>query len=486
MIARLKDLLFVNRGEKQTIIKNIFWLSMSQVGSRLFRAIILIYAARVLGAAEYGIFSYVLGLAAFFTIFADIGVSPLMTRDVAAHPEKRNEYFSSSFLIKIFLLLITILLIIFIAPYFAKIEKAKYLIPFVAFLVIFDGIRDFAVAYWRGREKMEFETITVMIMNITIMVAGFAALNIFPTSGALLFSYIASVGIAAFLSIFLLWKRFSKIFFYFDKNLIREILNNCWPIALLGMIGTFMLNTDIIMLGWWRTAEEIGYYSAGQRIVGLLYTLPALIASSVFPTISRLIKQNDKEKIKMLNEKSISAIFSIAIPLVIGGIILAQPLIELFFGQEYIPAIASFKILIFTVLLTFPGSIISNLTTAYNQQKKIFHYVVLGALGNVVFNAILIPLYGISGAAIATIASQSIFYGLIWRHIKKIDDFSALKHLKKIIAAAVIMGIFSSTLNKLELNVIINIIISSGIYFGALYLLKEDIILEIKSLIKKI
>ncbi|MBI5305999.1 flippase [Candidatus Wolfebacteria bacterium] len=486
MVSRLKDLLFTNRGVKQTIAKNVFWLSMSQVGSRIFRAVILIYAARVLGAAEYGVFSYVLGLAAFFTVFADIGVSSLMTRDVAAHPEKRKEYFSSSFLIKIFLLLITALLVIFIAPYFSKIETAKYLIPFVAFLVIFDGIRDFSIAYWRGREKMELEAVTTTIMNITIMAAGFAILSVSSTSQSLLFSYIASVGVAAFLSIFLLWKQFSKIFIYFDKKIIREILNNCWPIAFSGIIGTFMLNTDIVMLGWWRTAEEIGYYSADQRIVGILYTLPAIIASSIFPAVSKLIKQNEKEKTRVLNEKSISAIFSIAIPLVIGDVILAKPLIELFFGQEYIPAILSFKILIFTVLMTFSGTIISNLIMAHNQQKKFFKYVALGALGNIAFNALLIPSYGINGAAIATLLSQSIYYGLSWRLIKKIDDFSTLKRLKKIIVAAIIMGIFSFSLNKLGLNVIINIIVSSGIYFGILYLLKEEIINEIKVLFGKI
>ncbi|MEK7087233.1 MAG: polysaccharide biosynthesis C-terminal domain-containing protein, partial [Patescibacteria group bacterium] len=272
----------------------------------------------------------------------------------------------------------------------------------------------------------------------------------------------------------------------FDKKIIREILNNCWPIALSAMIGTFMINTDIIMLGWLRTAEEIGYYSANQRIISILYTLPVIIASSIFPAVSRLIKQNEKEKTRTLNEKSISAIFSIAIPLVIGGVILAKPLIELFFGQEYIPAITAFKILIFTVLLTFSGAIISNVIMAHNQQKRVFKYVASGALGNVVFNALLIPSYGINGAAIATLLSQSIYYGLSWRHVKKIDNFFTLKHLKKIIVSALIMGFFSFLLNKFGLNVIINIIISSGIYFGMLYLLKEKIINEVNELFARI
>ena len=246
-----------------------------------------------------------------------------------------------------------------------------------------------------------------------------------------------------------------------------------------------MLNTDVIMLGWWRTAEEIGYYSADQRIVGILYTLPSIVASSIFPHLSKLIKQNEKEKIKALNEKSIASTFFIAIPLVIGGVILAQPLIKFVFGQEYIPAAGAFKILILTTLLTFSGTITSNLIMAHNQQKRIFYFVILGALGNVVLNALFIPLYGINGAAVATVTSQSIYYGLMWRHIKKIDNFFTLRYLKKPILSAIIMGGFSFVLNKMGLNVVINIIFSAGIYLGILYLLKEQTLLEIISWTKK-
>ena len=136
MISRLKDLLFTNRSAKQTIVKNVFWLSVGQIGSRLIRAAIIIYAARVLGAAEYGIFSYVLGLAGFFTIFADLGVSPLMTREIAGHPDKRATYFVNALWLKNILLAITAVLIIFVAPKFSNIEAAIALLPFVALLVL--------------------------------------------------------------------------------------------------------------------------------------------------------------------------------------------------------------------------------------------------------------------------------------------------------------------------------------------------------------
>jgi len=123
---------------------------------------------------------------------------------------------------------------------------------------------------------------------------------------------------------------------------------------------------------------------------------------------------------------------------------------------------------------------------AYNQQKRLVKYVAIGSLSNVVFNALLIPSFGIVGSAIATLISQFAYYAPIWIKIKKISNFYTFRYLKKIIIAAIIMGIFSFLLNKFGFNVIINIIISSGIYFGILYLLKEEIINEIKVLFGKI
>ncbi|MDI6734266.1 MAG: oligosaccharide flippase family protein, partial [Patescibacteria group bacterium] len=95
MIKIIKDFLFKNKSEKQTVIKNSFWLAFGNIAGRLIRAVLIIYAARILGTEGYGIFSYALGLAAFFTIFSDIGLSSLLTRESIKKPEKIAEYFST-------------------------------------------------------------------------------------------------------------------------------------------------------------------------------------------------------------------------------------------------------------------------------------------------------------------------------------------------------------------------------------------------------
>lgn len=486
MISKFKNFFFKNRTPRQTAAKNVFWLSISQVGSRFFKAAIIIYAARVLGASEYGIFAYVLGITGFFSLFVDIGVNSMLTREIASHPDKKDQYFLTSFWIKMFLLLISALLVIFISPYFSKIPKATVLFPLMALIVLLDGIGEFVNAFFRGLEKMEWEALISTVKNVAIMVAGFIFISISPTSKSLVFSYIASLGLATLLAIFLIRNQLIKSFHYFfNKKMALEIINGAWPIALSSVLGAFMLNTDVIMLGWWKNAEQIGYYSIGQRVTGVLYVLPALLASATFPLLSRLAKQNEKQRESSLNEKTMAVIFMAALPLITGGIVLSQSIIKFIFGAAYLPATLSFQILIASLIWIFPGVFLSNVILAHNQQKKVVVYLAASGLANICFNFFLIPVWGIVGASISTFVAQSIYIIPSWWRTKKISEFQTLRHLKKIIAAAIIMGGLSFVLNYLKLNILINIVLSGAAYFAMLYLAKEKTLQEFFILFRK-
>ncbi len=484
-MGKIKNFLFHNRNTRQTVVKNVFWLSAGQIGSRLFRALIIIYAARVLGAAEYGVFAYILGLAGFFTVFADIGVNSILTREAAKHPEEADYYFATTFWIKITLLVLTSGLVIFLVPHFSKIEGANILLPFVALLTVFDGIRELSAAFFRSKEKMELEAILITATNIAVTVFGFIILRFAANAQALAITYALSAGTGTLIGIVILRKQFAGVIKFFRKNLVRPILSSAWPIALLGILGVFMLQVDILMLGFFKGAEEVGFYSSSQKIIQILYTLPAILAISLFPVFSRLAGKENNTKTKTIIEQGVTATFLIAIPITVGGILLSQNIIQLLYGNEYLPAASAFQILALTPLFAFPGYIIGQYIFAYDKQKKMAPLIAIGSFGNVAFNALLIPPFGIVGAAIATVGAYALYHSLSWRLAKKINNFYTLRHIKKILTAAIVMGVVSFISNKLGMNIIVTIIASAGIYFGVLYLLKEKVLLEIKSLIKK-
>lgn len=485
MVKRLKDLLFNNRSTKQTVVKNIVWLTVGQIGSRIIRAAIIIYAARLLGVAEYGAFSYALGLAGFFTIFVDIGLNTILTRESSKNPEERTRFFATIFWLKIFLLTLTAGLIITIAPHFSKIEAAKQLITLVAFLTFFDSLRDFVLAFFRSFEKMEWETLINMATNIAITVSGFIILAYAPTAKALLITYCASTAFGALIALLMIKKYLLQIFSAFQKNLIKTIIQSALPVAMMSFLGAFMTNVDLVMLGWLKTSEAVGLYSASQKIIQILYIIPSIFAIAAFPALSRFVQKGQQETIKKLMEKLITVSLTLAVPITIGGIILAKPLISFIYGQDYSGGTIVFQLLLIPIIFIFPGQMIGYFILANDKQMKITAVAGISSILNLGLNYILIPFWSIAGAAIATLISQ-IFYNLTtWRISKKITDFKTLQHIKKIITGGVLMGIISFLLNKIDLNILINITISGALYFGFLYLVKEKIIFETKELFLK-
>lgn len=486
MLNRARALLFHNDNTRQTVVKNIFWLTIGQLVSRVIRAIIIIYAARVLGAGEYGIFSYALGLSGFFTIFADIGINNVLTREIAQKPESVKKYFSTALVIKLVLLFITSILIMFVAPHFSKLETVKTLIPLVVLLTIFDNVREFASAFFRGKERMELEAITTTIMNIAITGLGFLALSIVLNAQSLMTSYVGSVCMGMLIALFLLRKQFVGITKSFDSSLIRPIIKAAAQIGVTGLLGVFMLNVDTIMLGWWKSAEAIGYYAAGQRIVQLLYILPAILASALFPALSRIVTR-ESEKVGRMMERALTLGYLVVIPVTFGGVMLASPIIHLLYGEAYTPAILAFQILMATVFVSFPGTLFSNLIFAKNQQKKMVTITIITSAGNVIFNTLLIPTLGIAGAALATLIMQTIYNILAYRVAKTLSMFRVFHGTKMLFIAGVIMVILGIILNALGIHIIVTIVACALCYFILLFFLKNKVMMEdVLPLLKKL
>jgi O-antigen/teichoic acid export membrane protein len=422
--------LFNNQTVGQTIAKNTFWLFAGQMVSRLFRAAIVIYAARVLGAASWGAFSYALGIAAFLTIFSDIGINALITKEASRNPQLKDQYLSTAFFTKLALLVLFIAGVIIFFPYLTKIEEAAAIMPILIFVFAFDTIRELGSAVSRALEKMQIEAGVQIFTNLAIVALGFMFLTVSKTSEALAFAYAAGSGLGLIAIFYTLHRHFRNLFKNFNASLIKPILLTAWPFGLMGLMGAIMLNTDIVMLGWMRSPEEVGYYSAAQKIIQLLYVLPALVATSIFPVIARMAITN-AVFVKTMLEKAVSVVFLISVPIAILGFAFAPQIINILFGNEYSPAILTFRILMLTVLIVYPSTLIGNAIFAYDQQKSFIVFVLVAALGNVAFNFLLIPPFGIEGAAVSTIITQLITNALIWLKMKKINKLSIWPHLKR-------------------------------------------------------
>jgi O-antigen/teichoic acid export membrane protein len=473
---KIKEMFFINRNAKQTVVKNTVWLGASTMVGRGIRAIIIILAARMLGAEGYGLFSYAMGLAAFWSIVSDFGLSAFMTREISKKPDEKSKYVSTIIILKMLVLGATFLLTLLSVPLMARLPGSQPLVILAAFLVLFDNIRSFGFAFSRAQNRMEIEGITIVVTEIAITSLALIALFLFPSPASLSLAYIIGSAIGSLFIFLLLRKSVQKLYGGFDRTLVKTILKSASPFVITGMFGGLMINIDTVILGFFRSAEELGLYAAAQRPVQLLYVLPALIAASIFPLLNQAIFKNETEKIRSLLEKSLQSVLLLALPLTLGGIILAGPLIALFFGSEYMGATLAFQLLLITVLFIFPGNIFGNAIFSYDKQVRLLWTTGLAALANVGFDLLLIPRYGISGSAVATVISQVIVNVLNWRILYECIPFSFVGKLKKVFLATIVMSAVTLLLTILHTHVLITLGVSIIVYGGLLLLLRESLV----------
>ena len=473
MIQKIKSFLFENKTESQTIAKNTFWLTFGMIVSRSIRAIMIMYAARVLGTDGYGIFSYALSFAALFGVFSDMGFSGILTRQAVQEPEKLKTYVSTTFILKMIALVFTVFVTAFIGPHLTNIEGARQLLVVVSALLAFDSLRGFAFSIARAKNKMQIESGANIITDGLITLFGIVALIIYPSAKFLAYGYTGGVIAGTLITFFILKRDFSEIFNHFDKEIAKLILRTSWPFALMGLFGGLMINIDTLVIGWFRTAHDLGLYGAAQRPIMFLYVLPGLFAVSIFPIVSRYVKDKKTEIIKKTIEKSISISMMFAFPLLVGGVIVGVPLTVFIFGGAFIDASTPFRILLLTVPLVFAGVIMGNVLFAHNKQKTFIVAYGLGALANLILDLILIPPYGVAGSAFATLISQIFSNGWLWISMQKIIPFSVFPHIKKITIASIGMGIVCFLVSPISPHVLFTIGTGGAVYLGLLILQKE-------------
>lgn len=480
MVKKIKDFLFKNTSTKQTVAKNTVWLSISNYGGRLIKAAIVIYGARALSTADYGLFSYALTLAGFLSFFLDPGINSILVREISkSSEEERMKLFSTTFVIKIGLVIIGALGVLFIAPSFSTLPGAIVLLPLVALILSFDTFRGFFVALMDGREKMQWDAVISILTNASITVLGFAFLAMSATAKSFTLAYVIGTGIGAIAAFIMVFPYLKKSISRFSLKLVGPIFNTAWPFAIIGALGILLTNTDILIISWMSNASQVGIYSAAIRIVQMFYIIPSIIQASTLPALARLAK-SDNAKFRAAFEKTLGFVFLASVPLALGGAILGTQVMALVFGAAYKAGGHALTVLMVSMLFDFPATVIAAAIFSYNHQKGLIISSAIAGVANVALDLFLIPRFGITGSAFATLGAQILSNWYLWHMMKKINHFTIVPKLGKIIASGAIMAAVTITLYFAGVHVLTNVLVSSAVYFALLLALREPLLIEMK------
>ena len=469
----------------QRIAKNTGVFFTAQVISAVLSFFFFTHASRSLGVENFGILSFALAITGIIGVLNDLGLGPVIIREVSKDKSLADKYSGNVITLKIILSVITFILIVLFANLFDypdKTIKVIYLLGLAVICKAFGGIfESIAQAY----EKMEYNAIS-LILNGGIMFSGalLAVNQKFDIIGFALIYLFAAV-ISTVYNFAVCTRRFAKPKIGVDLDFLKDVLKEALPFALITVFTMILHWIDTVMLSFIKGDAVAGWYNTAYRLFFVLLMIPSALNVAIFPVMSRL-HVSSKDALKFAYEKSFKYLTIIAIPIGVGGTLLAEKIILLIFGNQYQPAVIIFQILILSAVFVFMGTPASSLLNSTNRQVELAKIVGVSVVLNIFLNFLLIPKYSYIGAGIATtISTLLILFLVIIRAAKigySIPVYKIAELTLKAIISGLIMGVFVICFKSI--NLFLLILLSAIIYFTILYLLKgfdkKDIDLFVK------
>lgn len=478
--------------------------------SKIFTYLYRIIIARQFGPEVYGLFSLAIMLSSWFIVASSLGLGRGLLRYIAIYRSKKEinkiRYLFRKALFSLFIIGIIAGAILFsLSPFIANtIFNEPGLVPFLRFfsLVIPLGvILTVLSATLRAYEKIGWNSFIVNILSpslkvILILIFIFIGLGI----NAVIFSYVLGIFFVFLAAFFICRHKISEVFtnYVLSKKIksqtFKEIISYSWPLLFTVIIWRVFEWTDSFLIGYFRTATEVGIYNAAVPIAMLIAVSTQLFMQLFFPLVTRSYHQGDKKTVKQISQQVGKWIFIINLPIFILLILFPEAFLNILFGPEYLGAATALRFFSIGVLFFSLFEISSRLMEVKGKSKIILFDMIIIFILNIILNIILIPPYGIVGAAIATMSSF-IVLSLIFA----VQSFYYLSiiPIKRKMFNVIIAAIISTTLlvyirGLVEIKLISLVILAAFFFISYILLvflfkgLDRNDMIVIKDLINKI
>lgn len=386
---------------------------IASVISMLFGFVIAVLLGRYLGAGDLGLYRMVSTIYGIAMLFAAIGIPVAIIKYVAEYKEDRNKTNSivSAGVITSLLLGIGFSVLFYLSSgIFEEIFKMpglagllKTLSPVFPFALVgsvllgmLNGLREMK----KYGTAMIIQSILMMVVSILLIYFGFGV------AGVVIGVVLASVGWCLYL--LLITRNYFKITFegYVDNT--KKML--VFGAQIFGTNAINMINyqADIIMIGYFLTVTDVGYYAVAVGLSKFFWIIPQAIQSITYPATSEYWSKNNHSALQVMIDKSMKYTACVLVPIGLGVGFFAKDIISLMFGDGFVQAVLPLHILIVGTVVFGLIKSIGTSVTGMGRPDIALKLVCISAATNVVLNILLIPTYGITGAAVATATSLII------------------------------------------------------------------------------
>ena len=394
---------------QKSLKKNAIVSTVKAFMNIVFPIISFPYASRILLPDGTGRVNFANSIVEYFIMFASLGINLYAAREAARvrdNKEKLNALAQEILFINLISTLLSYSVLIFTIFFVSKFADYRILLIVCSTKVLFKAI---GIEWlYNAEEEYGYITIRQTFFQIVSLIALFAlvktkddyliyaGIGVFSNVGANIFNIIYA-------------RKFINIF---SKNVLN-LQRHFKPIAtFFGISIASKINSalDAVMLGFLLTDSAVGYYAAAIKISRLVKEMITSAICSFMPRSSYYLEHNQIEEYKKVVTSVCNATYFFAIPSAVGLMFLSEPLILVFSGEAYLPAVPSMKIISLSIIGLCSTSFLNQvIITPQRKEKYSLVAQIISAASNIVLNFLLINRMEVFGAALATTIVEFVF-----------------------------------------------------------------------------
>ncbi len=406
-----------------SIKKNFALNLVNTLSGLLFPLITFPYASRILLAEGIGQLQFFQSIISYISLCTALGIPLYAVREIAR--VRDDKILCSRVAIEILILHSLLTLVGYGSVYILIVTVAKIQVDATLFLLLSTNLFFTAIGalwFYQGIEDFKYITIRALIIRVFSLICLFlfvkdksdlfiyAAISVTAEVGSNLFNFIR-------LRKFILLEEFS----FKELNPWRH-LRPALKIFALNLITSIYVNLDSVMLGFLKNEIAVGYYAAATRITKSILGVVQSLGTVLLPRFANLVSTNQMYEFRILTNKAISFILATSLPLVVGLIFMASPLIHIFCGNGFEPSILTLQLMSPIILFIGLSSIIGmQILYALGRENIVILSTGIGAVINFLLNLLLIPEFSQYGSGFATCIAElsvtSVMIVLGWKYM---------------------------------------------------------------------
>jgi len=426
----LSDFMDINPVQRQSLLTFSSLLAITGIGY-----ISTFYFAHFLGPAVLGSFFLFLAYYGIFDLIGDGGFGGAAVKRIS-EGKFQNEYYSAYVILRIILLCLSILVFILISPNLSGIQENGLLI-WLIFALIAGTLYSVSNTNLYSTSHVGILQVSTLLNTIIKNLVQILAVFIGFGVGGLVAGFIAGMIAATLLNL----KFIQLSLIHCDRSHFQGLISfSIWTFLSSGGLLVFTY-ADTILIGYFMTETDVGIYRVAFQLTSVASFLVMAFHTVLYPRISRWNAERNFNLIEYSMKRSFTYSLFLAIPVTAGGIILSEKLLYYLYGSSFVSGAQVLMILLFVQIANIFFYLQTMCLNAMDRPRISFYITAASAVMNIILNLLLIPVFGISGAAIASLVTMSMNAILAYASLRSSIYISIdRRSLMNIIISALIMS----------------------------------------------